>query len=66
MKTDPVAHRKSVISMIVPAEIKAVLQRMAEHHHRSMTSYVEWLILRDAELHDLLSDAQKTRRRPAR
>lgn len=46
MKAKP---NRTTITMVVTREFKELLRRQAILQNRSMTSYVEWLVLQDAE-----------------
>ena len=41
-------NKPETITLRVSTEFKALLVERAKFHHRTMTSYVEWLVLQDA------------------
>jgi len=41
-------NKPETITLRVSTEFKALLVDRAKFHHRTMTSYVEWLVLQDA------------------
>ncbi|MBK8534140.1 MAG: hypothetical protein IPL59_02905 [Candidatus Competibacteraceae bacterium] len=45
MESKPV---KTTINMVVTPEFKELLRKRADQQNRSMTSYIEWLVLQDA------------------
>jgi uncharacterized protein (DUF1778 family) len=40
--------KKVTMNLMVSPEFKALLRRLADQQNRSMTSYIEWLVLQDA------------------
>lgn len=40
---------KTTVTMEVTVEFKELLRKMAESQNRSMTSYVEWLVIQDSK-----------------
>jgi len=42
-------NKPKTIMLRVSTEFKALLVERAKFHHRTMTSYVEWLVLQDAD-----------------
>lgn len=48
------SRTKTPISMRLASDVKAEAERRATEERRSFTSYVEWLIMKDAESHKAL------------
>lgn len=40
--------KPSTITVRVTHEVKALIVKRAQEEHRSITSYLEWLVLKDA------------------
>lgn len=40
---------RTTITMVVSQQLKDTVRQLADAQNRSMTSYIEWLIMQDAE-----------------